>query len=234
MKKERFMINHIPVVLWGEKSEKIYIAVHGNMSHKEDTVIEILAEEAVKKGYQVLSFDLPKHGDRKNEDMPCKVQYCVKELAEVMEYVRVKWQKISLFACSMGAYFSLLTYKNEPVDRALFLSPVVDMQRIIENMMTWFKVTPERLEKEKTIDTPIGETLYWDYYCYVKEHPVDLWTIPTDVLYGVKDNLCEFPYVKNFADKFNCGFKVLEEGEHYFHTPEQLKAFTLWIEEKIM
>ena len=79
MKKEKFMINHIPAVLWGEKSEKIYIAVHGNMSHKEDTVIEILAEEAVKKGYQVLSFDLPKHGDIKNEDMPCKVQYCVKE-----------------------------------------------------------------------------------------------------------------------------------------------------------
>lgn len=29
------------------------------MSNKEDTIIQILAEEAKQKGYQVLSFDLP-------------------------------------------------------------------------------------------------------------------------------------------------------------------------------
>ena len=51
MIKYKFKINNIPAVLWGEKSEKLFIAVHGNMSNKEDTVIEILAEEAVKKGY---------------------------------------------------------------------------------------------------------------------------------------------------------------------------------------
>lgn len=45
--------------------KKIFIAVHGNMSNKEDAVIQILAEEADRKGYQVLSFDLPEHGERK-------------------------------------------------------------------------------------------------------------------------------------------------------------------------
>ena len=44
MKKEFFKINNIPAVLWGETSEKIIITVHGNMSHKEDIPIEILAE----------------------------------------------------------------------------------------------------------------------------------------------------------------------------------------------
>lgn len=65
MLKDNFKISNIPAVLWGAKSEKIFIAVHGNMSNKEDAVIQILAEEANQKGYQVLSFDLPEHGERK-------------------------------------------------------------------------------------------------------------------------------------------------------------------------
>ena len=65
MKKEFFKINNIPAVLWGETSEKIIIAVHGNMSHKEDIPIEILAEIGNQKNYQILSFDLPEHGERK-------------------------------------------------------------------------------------------------------------------------------------------------------------------------
>lgn len=67
MKQEYIKIQHIPTILWGEKSDRILIAAHGNMSHKSDTVIERLAQAAESKGYQVLSFDLPEHGDRKSE-----------------------------------------------------------------------------------------------------------------------------------------------------------------------
>ncbi len=65
MKIEKIKINNIPSIIWGEKSWKVFIAVHGNMSNKEDDVIKILAEEVTSKGYQVLSFDLPEHGERK-------------------------------------------------------------------------------------------------------------------------------------------------------------------------
>lgn len=34
----------------GEKSEKLFITVHGNMSNKEDIVIQISAKEAIQKG----------------------------------------------------------------------------------------------------------------------------------------------------------------------------------------
>ena len=49
--------------LWGEPSDRLFIAVHGNMSSKDDDAIVIFAEEATDKGYQVLSFDLPEHGE---------------------------------------------------------------------------------------------------------------------------------------------------------------------------
>ena len=233
MIKYKFKINNIPAVLWGEKSKKLFIAVHGNMSSKEDTVIEILAEEAVKKGYQVLSFDLPEHGERKSERTPCKVQFCVKDLTIIGKYAKEHWQDISLFACSMGAYFSLLAYKNDIIKKSLFLSPVVNMERLIENMMKWFNVTPERLKEESMIETPVGEKLYWDYFCYVKEHPIDIWNIDTCIMYGAKDDLCEFETINYFVQKFHCDLEVVETGEHYFHTEEQLKVFRSWLSDNI-
>ncbi|NFF82487.1 alpha/beta hydrolase [Clostridium botulinum] len=233
MFKDKFKISNIPTILWGEKSEKIFIAVHGNMSNKEDVVIEILAKEAIKKGYQVLSFDLPEHGERKNESTPCKVQYCVSDLSVIMNYVKEHWKEVSLFACSMGAYFSLLAYKNNMIKKALFLSPVVNMERIIENMMMWFNITSERLKKEFTIETPIDQKLYWDYYCYVKENPINKWSIDTNILYGAKDELCEFEIINYFAKKYCCELEVMDTGEHYFHTKEQLDVFQQWLQKHI-
>ena len=41
MKITKIKINDIPAIIWGEKSNKVFIAVHGNMSNKEDEVIKI-------------------------------------------------------------------------------------------------------------------------------------------------------------------------------------------------
>ena len=101
MIKNNFKISNIPAVLWGDKSDKIFL-LHGNMSNKEDTIIQILAEEAKQKGYQVLSFDLPEHGERKDDNTPCKVQICVSELSIIMNYAKEHWKEINVFACSMG------------------------------------------------------------------------------------------------------------------------------------
>lgn len=231
--RKNLMIERIPAILWGEASDKLFIAVHGNMSRKDDDVIAVFAEEAAVKGYRVLSFDLPEHGDRAGEDYPCMVWNCVSDLSAVMSYARSLSDKISLFACSMGAYFSLLSYKELPLEQSLFLSPVLNMERIINNMMTWFDVSEERLKAEKEIKTPVGQTLYWDYFSYVKSHPVDSWNIPTSILYGSDDNITEYDVISEFVKRFNCRLQVLEQGEHYFHTEEQLRYFREWVKGKV-
>lgn len=233
MIKHSLLINNIPAILWGEKSSKIFVAVHGNMSHKADVPISILAEEVNPFGYQVLSFDLPQHGDRKNEPTLCKVENCVSDLKKIMDFAQSRATDICLFACSMGAYFSLLAYKEIALQQSLLLSPVVNMNRIIENMMTWFNVSEQRLKAEKEVSTPIGQTLYWDYYCYVKENPVVCWNSPTAILYGGNDNLCEIDYVASFAKEFKCDLEIMENGEHYFHTPQQLNFFRQWLRRHI-
>ena len=231
MKTERINIDGIPSIIWGEKSSKVFIAVHGNMSNKEDEVIKILAEKVIGKGYQLLSFDLPEHGERKNDiTYLCKVQNCVKDLKQIMEYAKLNYSEINLWACSMGAYFSLLAYKNEEIKQCLFLSPVVNMKVIINNMMLWSNTTEEELEEKREIKTDFGQTLYWDYYKYVKDNPITNWNKKTYILYGNKDNMQNEDIIKNFSNKFNCGLTILENGEHYFHTEEQLKFYKEWLE----
>lgn len=163
--KRKIEIENIPAVLWGESSDKVYIFVHGKMSSKESA--HEFAEIAVERGYQVLSFDLPEHGERKDENYPCNALNGVHDLAIIGTYAQQNWRKISLFGCSLGAYFSLLAYNNLPVKKCLFQSPIVDMEHLISNMFKWFNVTEELIREKKEIFTPI-DTLSWDYYCYVK------------------------------------------------------------------
>ncbi|MHC1748574.1 MAG: alpha/beta hydrolase [Cellulosilyticaceae bacterium] len=233
MFKKEIKIKHIPAILWGEDSEKLFVAIHGNMSSKSDTPISILAEEAVPLGYQVLSFDLPEHGDRKNESTLCKVDTCVQELKEIMDFALARANHISLFACSMGAYFSLLSYKDICFEHSLFLSPVVNMERIINNMMTWFNITEEKLKSEQEILTPIGQMLYWDYYRYVKDNPILCWSSPTSIIYGEKDELCEFEVITDFVKTFGCELEVAYGAQHYFHTSEELICYRKWLKKHL-
>lgn len=217
----------------GENSSRMFIAVHGNMSSKSDIPIIILAEEASKLGYQILSFDLPEHGDRVKEHIPCKVQNCISDLEEIIEYAKEHSTSISLMANSIGAYFSLLAYKHEVLEQSLFLSPVVDMSRILHNIMKWSNITEEQLYMEQEITTSFGPTLYWDYYQYVMQNPIKEWEVPTSILYGKKDDLCEHDVVSCFAKGFNCDFQISNASEHHFHTEKDLTIYRNWLRHNI-
>ena len=235
MKIDRINISNIPSIIWGEKSNRVFIAVHGNMSNKEDEVIKILAEKVTSNGYQVLSFDLPEHGERKdNTNYLCKVQNCVNDLKLIMEYAKANYEEINLWACSMGAYFSLLAYKNENIKQCIFLSPVVDMKVIIDNMMLWSNTTENELREKQEIKTDFGQTLYWDYYLYVKENPITNWNKKTYILYGNEDNMQDENIIKNFSENFSCKLSILEDGEHYFHTEKQLDYYKNWLSKTII
>ncbi|HYE11551.1 MAG TPA: alpha/beta hydrolase [Patescibacteria group bacterium] len=233
MRKVSLTIEGIPAILWGESSDKLFIAIHGNRSRKDDEVIQILAEEAIDKGYRVLSFDLPEHGERKGKDYACKVQNCINDLTAIAGYALNISKNISIFACSMGAYFSLIYNKSLQIEQCLFLSPILDMERIINNMLICFSISEERLEKEKVIETPVGQKLYWDDYSYIKSQSVDTWDIPTYILYGSDDILIESDVIYEFVKQHHCRLDVLKHGEHYFHTDGQLLYFREWLRKYI-
>jgi len=231
MFKQSVLIQSIPAIIWGPPSENIYIFVHGKLSQKEEA--ETFAEIAVRKGYQVLSFDLPEHGERKKEAYRCTVQNGVHDLQVISDFVNTRWNNISLYGCSLGAYFSLVAYQDIPFNKCLLLSPILAMEQLIKNMMEWFNVSEELLEEKQEITTLIGETLSWQYYSYVKEHPIIKWKNKTYILYGSDDNLTPRSVVDAFVKKFHCDLEVLENGEHYFHTKEQLEVLSKWLNRNV-
>lgn len=227
MEKERFNINNIPAILYGSKSDKLYLVVHGRYSKKEEA--DNFAHVATSNGYQVLSFDLPEHGDRKQDPYKCTVQNGVQDLDTVYSSIKSNYKSISLYACSLGAYFSLVAYKNIAFEHCLFVSPILNMEKLIQNMMLWANTTEDELRLKKEINTSFGETLSWDYYQYVRMHPIDQWNNRTSILYGGNDNLTEKTVLDSFSEKFNCTVDIMNDGEHYFHTPEQLEHLDNWI-----
>lgn len=231
MNTQQIKIEGIPAILWGPDADKLFIAVHGDGSNKMDADITILAQEVVTKGYQLLSFDLPENGERKDEARQLNPQNAIEDLSKIIKYAHSVADDISLYGCSLGAYFSMLAFRDEEIEQALFLSPVVDMKRIINNMMTWFDVSEKRLEREKEIPTP-AKTLYWGYYQYVCSHPVR-WDKHTAILYGAQDGLCEADYVKSFAKRTQADLTVMANGEHHFHTEQQLAFYRDWLKKKL-
>ena len=152
------------------------------------------------------------------------------EIFDAVTKLKENNKSITLIANSIGAFFSMNARIEGLIDKAYFISPIVDMERLICDMMGWAFVTEEQLKEKGVIQTSFGEELSWDYLCYVREHPVR-WNVPTEILYGEKDNLTSYETVAAFAAQHRAGLTVMESGEHWFHTPEQMKFLDKWIRE---
>lgn len=140
---------------------------------------------------------------------------------------------ITLIANSIGAYFALSSLDETLVDRAYFISPIVDMETLICNMMQWSCVTEQELAEKQEIPTNFGETLSWNYLCYVRQHPI-IWNVPTCILYGEHDNLTSFETISAFAKRHHADLTVMPNGEHWFHTEEQIQFLDEWIREYVL
>lgn len=194
--------------------KKAVIYVHG----KNGSYLE--AEQYTKNcvGFDLIGVDY-------NEYLPWIVQNQIKS---VYDEVRMKYDRIFLLANSIGAYFAMLSLQECNIERALFISPILDMEQLILDMMGWTNVSEKDLCEKGEISTNFGETLSWKYLCFVRNHPI-IWRIPTSILYGSNDNLTSRETVEIFIENHNADLTVMENGEHWFHTDEQLSYLNEWM-----
>lgn len=225
--KDVVYIGKIPVHIWGEPSSVVYLYVHGQGGNKEEAAL--LADIICRHGAQVLSIDLPEHGERKDEEAGFDPWIIVPELHLIMNFVKRRWSRVSLYAVSIGAWFSMQSLGDEPLQNCLFVSPVVDMAQLIEKMMKWAGVTEKQLEEEREIETSFGQTLSWDYWKYAVEHPITSWKIPTEILHGEKDDLTDYDTIRRFSDRFHCDLTFVKNGGHWLHSEEEHMALRKWI-----
>lgn len=225
MDRQDVFIDGIPALILGERSDKVYLFVHGQGGSREEAVR--FAEIAALYGWQTVGIDLPEHGGRADGKafLPWEV---VPELKKVERFLKKNWRRVALRANSIGAWFSLLAFEHSELEQSLFVSPVLDMHALILDMMRFTGVSEERLRQEKVIATGAGPVLSWEYLEYVRQHPVREWKIPTEILYAERDEMIARETVERFAEQFGGGLTVVPGGEHWFHTEEQLRTLGAW------
>lgn len=198
--------------------KKAIIYVHG----KHGSYLE--ADEYKKN---CPNFDI--YGVDYNDYFPWIVE---EEIVKVYDEVRCEYDCIYIIANSIGAYFSMHALQKFPIEKALFISPILNMEKLILDMMNWANVSEEDLFEKKEITTDFGEVLSWNFLRFVRENPLE-WNIPTEILYAEKDELISRKTVDDFTKSHKVVLTVMSGGEHWFHTEKQIDYLNDWMKKSI-
>ena len=198
----------------GKTADKIIIYIHGKGGNSS----EATHYEQLFKGSDVLGLDY-------KAQSPWEAKA---EFSKLFAIATQGYQSVEIIANSIGAFFAMNALMDKRIEKAYFISPVVNMQKLILNMMVWAGVTERELLNKKEIQTNFGEMLSWKYLCYVRENPI-IWTVPTHILYGENDNLTSYDTIVDFASKIKATLTVMKSGEHWFHTKEQMEFLDNWL-----
>lgn len=154
------------------------------------------------------------------------------EFAGFFDNIGRNCTSITLIASSIGAFFAMNALHNGQIERAYFISPVVNMEELISGLMQRAGVSEKELEERGTVETGFGETLSWKYLSWVRSHPVS-WRVRTSVLYGSADSLQSLDSIKAFAETAGADLTVMDNGGHWFHTDEQMAFLDNWISMRV-
>ena len=227
MKKQNLTLAGVPAILYGERSRKVYLYVHGKNGCKEEA--ERFAQTACSAGWQVLAIDLPEHGARKDRPEQLLPWAVVPEIQAVYARMQPVWPHIRLYGVSIGAWLAMQALRQQTPEKALLVSPVVDMETLILSLMQR-AVTEEQLQAAGEIPTETlrdafvavsvlgaGASLQW-------QHPPRCCTADTDALTGHTRGDGAVPR------QSGAHLTILEGGEHWFHTEYSWPLLQSWEE----
>ena len=195
--------------------KKLVIYIHGKGGNAD----EAYHYKPLFPDYDVIGFDY-------KSETPWVAK---QEFSAYFDSVAAGYDEVVLIANSIGAFFSMNAFGEKRIKQALFISPMVNLEKLICNMMLWANVSEDELREKGEIAMNFGETLSWKYLCYVRENPIQ-WNIPTHILYGSNDNLTDLETMRDFAQKVGASLTIMQGGEHWFHTDEQMDFLDRWIE----
>ena len=194
--------------------KKAVVYVHGKGGRAE----EAEHYKPLFQSYDVVGFDY-------RSETPWEA---VGEFPRLFDPLAQKYDAVILIANSIGAYFAMQSLSGRNVERAFLISPIVDMEKLILQMLSWAGADERELRERGEIPTAFGETLSWEYLSYVRSHPIR-WAVPTEILYGERDNLTDQTTISEFAARIHAGLTVMPGGEHWFHTGEQMAFLDAWL-----
>lgn len=194
--------------------EKTVIYIHGHGGSAE----EAKHYRPLFKDHDVIGFDYAAQTPWEAKD----------EFPKYFDAVCGRGTTVTVIANSIGAFFAMSALSDRQIEKAFFISPVVNMEKLIEDMMARENVNEAELREKGVVETASGQILSWEYLSYVRSHPID-WKTPTHILYGGRDGLTSFAEISAFAGQTGAALTVMEDGEHWFHTEQQMRFLDDWI-----
>lgn len=202
----------------GTHLKKVIIYIHGKGGN-------YLEAEQYKKncpGFDIYGIDF-------NDYLPWIVK---NKFVDFYNNVQNKYDQIYILANSIGAYLAMHSLQKCKIKKALFISPILDMEQLIIDMINWANTSEKELAEKREIQTDFGETLSWEYLCFVRDNPI-IWNVKTEILYAEHDNLTSRKTVDEFINSHDAHLTVMENGEHWFHTDEQIEFLNNWMKNVI-
>lgn len=124
-------IGGIPAKLYrADSAMGTVLAVHGFAGSKESAAIEGLAKLVCGKGLNVITYDLPAHGERSEPTAQLNAEHCIGEIFAVEQYIRKNFGgDMYAFATSFGAMCLLfrLEQADDSFRRIVLRVPAVNM-----------------------------------------------------------------------------------------------------------
>lgn len=115
--------------------DKIAVYIHG----KDGNVNEAEHYKPLFPQYDVKGFDY-------KAQTPWEAK---KEFPSAIRSLCKEYESVTLIANSIGAYFALHSLAGQRIEKAFLISPIVDMEELIIQMMAQAGITEGELEKRK-------------------------------------------------------------------------------------
>ncbi len=150
MKMEYIRIGEIPAKLYeAENSVATVLAIHGFAGSKESVAIEGLAHRVCPHGVNVLTYDLPAHGQRTEGAEALAAERCIGEIIAAERFIADRFGgKMHAFATSFGAMCLLhrLEQATDSFEKIVLRVPAVNMA---DSLVTIAKMTDSSFSQEK-------------------------------------------------------------------------------------
>ena len=136
-----------------------------------------------------------------------------------------------IIANSIGAFYAYEYLGGFNIEKAFFISPVASMLKIILDYIVTGKVAEEDLKNKRFITLEDGTALSYDFYKkYSKSNYNGKWEVPTEILYGSRDELVYIENIAEFLEYHPLSRLTIKQGaEHWFHTDEEKEFIKQWI-----
>lgn len=207
--------------------KNVLIAIHGFTGSKKSSSNNVLGKTLCNEGFEVITFDLPRHGDNSKEE-PIRYDECIETIRVVDKYVKemYKNKKISYIATSYGGYL-LLNFLNDinyDYHKIILRVPAIFIDEVFSNVI--LKESIHTLKDGNILEV---DGIKIDDYYYnelLNNRLIDKYN-DSRFLYVIQGKLDDtVDYLKNeifYENKCKGNYKIyyFEESGHSFKTEKE-------------